>query len=559
MLNVKDISYEYDNTQVLSKSNFSLSAGDKFALVGPNGSGKTTLLKIMAGLIMPSEGSVTHPNGLNIGYMPQEIEQFNSLSGEAYIMQATGISGALAELELATANYANIQTPQSQADYQASYDRVEALQAYSVGERIGRALNKVGLDNDVLSSKLGDISGGQKTKLALAAILLSSFDVFLLDEPTNNIDLDGLAVLEKFIAESKSAFVIVSHDRRFIRSATKKIAELKPGGVINIYSLGYDEYVQARKRQNESTRQKYDEFTIEKKRLQASAQEREQNARAAANSGDSTDNDKLVANAHKERAASTHAKAAAAITTKLRQLKVPTRPDKEIDLNFKFKPSDAKLPAVVAELKGAVVSFGGITIGPYDFVINSKDKIAIVGPNGGGKSTLIKLLAGVLMPSSGTVSLASGVKVGYINQDYSFADDTKSVINNLLEATNADISELYNLLANFNVRRDKAEALPTKLSPGQRSRALLACMVASGANLLLLDEPTNHLDINASDELQNALSNYTGTLVVVTHDRELLDALANKKLIVVEDGKISSNDAGAKYLARTSLNHRPPY
>ena len=202
MLSAKNIEFEYGNTQVLRSTSFSVSEGEKIALVGPNGVGKSTLLKIMGDVLQPSSGNILHPKNLNIGYMPQEIDSYQDMTGADFLSEITGVSKALSDLEATTAQYATIQSSASQDLYQEAYERVESLQAYTLSERITKPLARVGLETSVLDKKISELSGGQKTKLALSAILLSNFDIFLLDEPTNNLDMLGLNILEDFIKKS---------------------------------------------------------------------------------------------------------------------------------------------------------------------------------------------------------------------------------------------------------------------------------------------------------------------------------------------------------------------
>lgn len=553
MLSAKNIDFEYSNTQVLRSTSFSVSEGEKIALVGPNGVGKSTLLKIMGGVLQPTSGNTSHPKNLNIGYMPQEIDAYQDMTGAVFLSEITGVNKALSDLESATEQYATIQSSASQALYQEAYERVESLQAYTLTERMAKPLARVGLETAVLDKKISELSGGQKTKLALSAILLSNFDVFLLDEPTNNLDMLGLNILEDFIKKSGSAFVIVSHDRWFIKSACKKIAELLPSGDIKLYSLGYDEYIQSRRKELESAEQAHENYKEEKKRLEVSARDKAMNARSAANNGGSSDNDKIGANARKEKAASAHAKAASAIISRLDQLHEPDKPVREIDLNFRFTGTNVKLPLVAANVNDAVVEFDTVKLGPYSLVINTGQKIVIIGPNAGGKSSFIKLLAGVVWPTGGSINISGSMTIGYIDQDFSFSEPDKSVLDNIIRDTDSTISEIYNLLARFNIKKEKADSLPNALSPGQRVRALLAGVVARGANFLILDEPTNHLDIPASNELQSALKEYDGTIVVVTHDRELIEALGNKRIVVIDKGKILTGNEEKDYINQSNI------
>jgi ATPase subunit of ABC transporter with duplicated ATPase domains len=554
MLSAKNVSFEYNNAQVLNGTSFSVSESDKIALIGPNGVGKSTLLKILAGKLKSTEGSVNQPNDLYVGYMPQEIDEYGNLTAAEFLKEVTGVTDALKVLEGATSDYSLDQSKPVLAAYESAYEKVEALQAFSFDEMVNKPLSRVGLTNEVLSMKVNNLSGGQKTKLALAAILLSRFNVLLLDEPTNNLDMQGLQILEDFLSKSKSAFVVVSHDRSFIRKATNKIAELLPSGKIKIYSLGYEEYLDSRSKERESATQAYRNYTEEKKRLEESARKKANQARSAAYNSGSSDNDKMNANARKEKAAGAHAKAASALISRLEQLEEPERPGKEIDLNFRFTESESKIPAVAAKLTGAVVDFSPIKMGPYDLTVNTGDKIVIIGPNGGGKSTLMRLIAAKLVPSEGSIEVTDAIKIGYLDQNFTFPFLDRSVLQNIKPSSASETSELYNLLAKFGIKKDKADSLPSELSPGQRARALLASLVAKGTNLILLDEPTNHLDIPASEELQQALADYHGTLLVISHDRELINALNPKRIVVVDKGSVLDEKHAQEYINLSQLN-----
>lgn len=549
MLVAKQITFEYASKEVLKSTSLSISAGELIGLVGSNGAGKSTLLRILAGQLHPVEGSILRSAELNVGYLPQEINGYSDRTGQEFIEEVTGVSRALQELDIATAEYGH--SPASAevvANYQTAYDRVEALGAYTIDSRVAKALSRVRLEPSVLAKKVGQMSGGQKTKLALTAILLARFDVFLLDEPTNNLDLEGLGVLEDFIAKSTASFVVVSHDRRFLRIATNKIAELGSDKQIHLYSLGYDEFVETKQRDRETAKQRYEQFLDEKKRLQEAARDKNQAAQSAAGNTRASDNEKIGRNARKEKAVGSHARAASALNTRLEQLQAPDRPQAELSLNFRFHADTAKLPPVALEIQDGVVAFDGVKLGPYNLRVNTGDKLVILGPNGSGKSVLLKIIARQLRLKSGKLTIGSGIKVGYVDQDYSFADMTEPVCDQLRELAGVDVEGALRILARFGIPHDRAGATPAELSPGQRARVRLGGLVSRGANLILLDEPTNHLDIPTSDELQQALRAYRGTLVIVTHDRELIAGLPGCRLVVVEDSMIASDEKCNAYI-----------
>lgn len=551
MLTAKNVSFEYNQELILQNTSLSINAGDRIGLIGPNGVGKSTLLKIFAGILKPSNGKLVIPEDLNIGYLPQEIQEYSDLSCEGFIEKVTGTALALANLDKAMLEYSKELSDDSQKAYELAFATVESLGAYTLGTRTAKALATVGLSDDILSKKVGELSGGQKTKLALASILLAQFDVYLLDEPTNNLDLDGIQVLERFVKNSNATFVITSHDRRFLRTCITKIAEILPDKSVQIYTLGYDEYIEARRKEKEAQLQRQSEFQDERKRLTESARDKLYSANAAASSKSSSDNEKVGRNARKEKAVRSHARAAASIQSRLEQMTEPGRPTDDIDLNFRFNSESKKISEQVIKLVDATVTYDSIVLGPYTLNVQNGQKIIVIGPNGGGKSTLLKLMAGEIKPHTGKVEKGSGVTIGHVDQDYRFPDQDSSIIANVQKMTGEDIPTLYNLLARFNIKKLIADSLPGTVSPGQRSRALLACLVAKGTNVLLLDEPTNHLDIVASDELQDAINEYEGAVVIITHDRELIDTLEPKVILVVSDGRILSDKDAEPYILKT--------
>lgn len=541
MLVAKDVSFEYPNHPVLTRTSVSVGTGERIGLVGPNGIGKSTLLKILAGVMVPTTGQVTKPAEVTVGYMPQEIDNTTTQTALQLIEEMTGVAQALKAFEAATANY----KPDNTAAYELALAQVDALGAYTLEDRLGKVLADVGLGVDLLKKQVDELSGGQRTKLLLAVILLARFDVYLLDEPTNNLDLEGIRTLERFIGSSKASFVIVSHDRKFLRSSTTKIAELKADGQVEQYSLGYDEYVVARQMQKDAETRAYADAVDEQQRLKAALQAERTGTRPSGNL--SSDKDKLGRNARVEQAAKTHAKALKARQARMDSHHLPPRPAAEIDLNFDFGEASAHLPDSVVRLTKATVEFGSTRLGPFTLDIRRGEKVVVVGPNGSGKSTLLRLLGEQLEPTGGDRQVARGAKIGYVDQHYQFALPNSSVLQNLTQTTGLKPEELYNVLARFNLKKGQAESLPSELSPGQRARAVLAGLVASGTNVLLLDEPTNHLDVVASDELQRALSSYKGTIVLVSHDRELINGL-NIKPVLVVDGTIANLHDTQQYM-----------
>jgi ATPase subunit of ABC transporter with duplicated ATPase domains len=379
------------------------------------------------------------------------------------------------------------------------------------------------------------LSGGQRVKAGLAAILLARFDVLLLDEPTNNLDFDGLARLERFLATEGRPVVLVSHDRAFLSATTTRIAELDlHSHRLGEYGGGYDAYTEERRRRREQAYAGYDQARAERARLEEAA--RQKRDWAASRRGERrTDNDKALAGRRKERATA-GATRAKAIERRLERVGDPEKPWEGWDLRLSLQ-AGRRSGEVVASLAGATVERGRFRLGPVDLELRWRDRLALTGPNGAGKSTLLGLLTGELRPASGTVRLGSGVVAGHLGQDRTPGPGT--LLDAVRERTELSVEEARSLLAKFDLGAEHLTRREADLSPGERSRAGLAVLVARGTNLLLLDEPTNHLDLDAIEELERALHGYDGTLVVVSHDRRLLANLRLDRRLEVVDGEVA--------------------
>ncbi len=396
-------------------------------------------------------------------------------------------------------------------------------------------LADVGLDPAVLEVPLARLSGGQRVKAGLAAILLARFDVLLLDEPTNNLDFDGLARLERFLTAEERPVVLVSHDRAFLSATTTRIAELDlHTRRLSEYGGGYDAYVEERRRRREQAYADYDEARAERSRLEEAA--RQKSEWAASRRGERrTDNDKSLAGRRKERATA-GATRAKALERRLERLGDPEKPWEGWDLRLSLQ-AGRRSGEVVASLAGATVRRGGFRRGPVDLELRWRDRLALTGPNGAGKSTLLGLLTGELRPVSGTVRLGTGVVVGHLGQDRTPGPGT--LLDAVRARTELSVEQARSLLAKFDLGADHLARAEAALSPGERSRAGLAILVAQGTNLLLLDEPTNHLDLDAIEELEGALGGYDGTLIVVSHDRRLLAGLRLDRRLEVVAGRVA--------------------
>ena len=514
--------------------------GDVVGLVGVNGAGKSTLLRILGGVTAAEEGVVRlSPPTANVGYLPQEPDRRPGETVRAFLGRRTGVAAAQSDLDTAT-EALTAGSPGADDTYADALERWLALGGADLDDRIGEVLADLGLTVDV-DAAMTSLSGGQAARASMASLLLSRYDVFLLDEPTNDLDLDGLARLEAFVTGLRAATVLVSHDREFLARTVTSVVELDLAQqLVREYGGGYDSYLAEREVARRHARERFEEYADTK----AGLEQRARTQRAWMDKGvrnarrKMPDNDKIGRN---KRVESTEKQAAKARQTDrlIERMEVVEEPRKEWELRMEIAAAP-RSGAVVAALRGAVVRRGGFTLGPVNLQIDWADKVAITGANGAGKSTLLGALLGRIDLAEGNSSLGPGVKVGEVDQARAlFADDRT-----LLAAFEAQLpdwppAELRTLLAKFGLTAVHVLRPATSLSPGERTRAALALLQARGVNLLVLDEPTNHLDLPAIEQLESALDSYPGTLLLVTHDRRMLSAVHTTRHLHVTDGQIT--------------------
>ena len=385
------------------------------------------------------------------------------------------------------------------------------------------------------------LSGGQAARVALAALLLSRFDLVLLDEPTNDLDLDGLERLEGFVRGLRSGVVLVSHDREFLARCVTRVVELDLAQHrVAVYDGGYDAYLEERAVARRHAREAYEEYADRKADLVARARtQREWSSQGVRNAmRKSPDNDKIRRKANVE-SSEKQAQKVRQMESRIARLDEVEEPRREwvLQLTIGTAPRSS---SVVATLNDATLRLGDFTFGPASLQVNARDRIAITGPNGAGKTTLLRLLLGRLAPETGSASLGASVAVGEIDQartglpeELPLGDAFGSVVPDLAPA------DVRTLLAKFGLRADQVTSPVARLSPGERTRAALALLQARGVNLLVLDEPTNHLDLPAIEQLEQALEGYDGALLLVSHDRRLLDNVRLDQRWHVEDGTVT--------------------
>ncbi|HEX5116231.1 MAG TPA: ABC-F family ATP-binding cassette domain-containing protein [Pseudonocardiaceae bacterium] len=536
----RDLAAGHADRVLFSGLDLIVAPGDVVGLVGVNGAGKSTLLRLLAGLDKPESGTVRRlPATANVGYLTQEPERRPDESVREFLGRRTGVTEAQRDLDAATSALADSLRGADDA-YSVALERWLALGGADLDDRIGGVLADLGLDV-AADERMVSLSGGQAARVGMASLLLSRYDVFLLDEPTNDLDLDGLERLERFVAGLKAGTVVVSHDREFLARTVNRVVELDLAQQqVRAYGGGYTAYLEEREVARRHAREDYEEYAA----TRASLQERARTQRAWMEKGvrnarrKATDNDKHVAH-HRGETSEKQASKARQTDRLIERLDVVDEPRKEWELRMTIAAAP-RSGAVVAALRGAVVHRGEFTLGPIDLQIDWADRVAITGANGSGKTTLLGALLGRIALDAGAASLGPGVLVGEIDQARGLFLGRQT----LLDAFGAEVpdwmpSDVRTLLAKFGLTADHVVRQAATLSPGERTRAALALLQARGVNLLVLDEPTNHLDLPAIEQLESALSSYDGTLLLVTHDRRMLGAVHTTRHIHVDAGRVT--------------------
>ncbi|MFG6401872.1 ABC-F family ATP-binding cassette domain-containing protein [Microbacterium sp. P04] len=524
-----------------------LAPGDVVGVVGANGAGKSTLLRLLAGVDQPQAGAIAlSPADAFVGWLPQEHERVHGESVAAYIARRTGCAQATEDMNAAAAALATPPEtggPDPADTYSWALDRWLASGAADLEERIPAVLADLGLDlgSAPTETSMTSLSGGQAARVGLAALLLSRFDIALLDEPTNDLDLDGLERLEAFVRGLRGGVALVSHDREFLARSVTRVLELDLAqNSHRIFGGGYDAYLEERATVRRHAREQYDEFAEKKADLVSRARtQREWSSQGVRNAmKKSPDNDKIRRKAATE-SSEKQAQKVRQMESRIARLDEVDEPRKEWQLEFTIGAAP-RSSSVVATLSSAVLTQGTFTLGPLSLQVNAGERIGITGPNGAGKSTLLRALLGRQAPTEGSASLGVNVQIGEIDQARSLFVGAGSLAATF-ETLAPDLSpaEVRTLLAKFGLKADHVNRPVDELSPGERTRAGLALLQARGVNVLVLDEPTNHLDLAAIEQLEQALDSYEGTLLLVTHDRRMLEAVHTDRHWQVDAGQVS--------------------
>jgi ATPase subunit of ABC transporter with duplicated ATPase domains len=541
VLSAKDVTVQRGTQLVLDRVSVSVDRGARLGVVGPNGVGKSTLLRILAGTQVPDEGRVERaPATLRVAFLSQETD---ALPGEGlldYLARRTGVAAAEAELDARTA--------QLETDPDALDSYTEALESFlaaggdDFAVRAATIAAEVGLGPTEQAVPVDAMSGGQSARARLAAVLLTRADVLLLDEPTNDLDFSGLELLEQAVERFNGAVVMVSHDRAFLDRVAERVLEIEEHTHRAAeYAGAWSEFVERRALARSQASAAYDEWKAERDRLRARIRSQrswsEQGVRKAARRP--RDNDK----AQRDFRINRTEKQASKVRISERALERLGNSDKPWEgwqLHLDLASSDRSGDRVV-NLTGAVVRRGTWTLGPVDLDIGWAERIAVIGPNGGGKSTLLGAVLGSVSLDEGVRWVGPSVRFGVLDQGRSRVDPALALTDAFVTATGATVEEARSTLAKFGLGASHAGRAVGRLSPGERTRAQLAELMVLGTNCLVLDEPTNHLDLPAIEQLEEALDSFGGTLLVVTHDRWLLGSLRYDRAIEVAGGAVTAD------------------
>lgn len=527
MIDLSNISLQFNGKYLFQEINYKINSGDKISLVGANGTGKSSLLKIITGILQPESGKILKQKNISIGYLPQENvthkgrklidEASSALTGIVSLQEKEKqITDELSEPGLTGEKRDDLINTLGEVHH-----RLEELDSYSQTSRIEKILLGLGFEENDFERPTEEFSGGWQMRIALAKILISQNDLLLMDEPTNHLDLDSLDWLIKFMKSYKGAVIVVSHDKRFINEVTNKTLEIYLGK-FNTYNGDYDSYL---KYKDERDRLAVNQYIQQQKKIK--------------------ETERFI---ERFRYKATKAKQVQSRIKQLEKINQEELPEFKEDINIKF-PSPPPSGRLNIELISVSKSYGEKEIfNSLNLQIERGDKIAFVGPNGAGKSTLAKIIAGVIDFNSGKRITGHNTFISYYAQDV--ADNLEPDLD-ILEtldgiAEDKTIGQLRSLLGSFLFSGDDVFKKVGVLSGGEKSRVALCKILLTKSNLIILDEPTNHLDISSKQVLQAALTDFTGSLVLVSHDVDFLSPIVNK-VMEIRRKQFKVFDGGINY------------
>ncbi len=540
-LTAHNVSVERGDQHVLVDVSFTLNERSRLAIVGPNGIGKSTLLAVLAGEVTPTAGQLAKvPPSASVGFVRQELDRSPTETGHAFLARRLGIAEADDAFIAATEALAD-GSPGADDRYNDALSQWLALGVADFAARAEAVGEELGLPAAVLAQPTASLSGGQASRLGLAVVLLSRFDITLLDEPTNDLDLEGLAVLERWVNGHQGGIALVSHDRAFLERTVASVLEIdEHAHTARLFTGGWDAFVAEKATARRHAEQDYATYIAERSRLAGRAQQQRewsQQGLSRAKKGGETDKYVRAFNVNQTEKLAGKAKATERALERLDTKGKVDKPWEGWDLRFTIATAERSAD-VVATFSGAVIERGEFRIGPIDEEIRWAERVAITGANGAGKSTLIEALLGRIPLSSGIARLGSSVVVGELAQNRKQFDVSDGGASRTLQRAFEDesglvVSDVRSVLAKFGLDADAVQRPAGSLSPGERTRAQLALFQAKGVNLLVLDEPTNHLDLPAIEQVESALSSFAGTLLLVSHDRRFVENIAITREIVL--------------------------
>ncbi|MFC2486187.1 MAG: ribosomal protection-like ABC-F family protein [Rothia dentocariosa] len=515
MISVQNLELRAGARLLMEDVTFRVDNGDKIGLVGRNGAGKTTMTKVLAGLALPAEGTVTRSG--SIGYLPQDpkVDDMTQLARDR-ILSARGLDGVAKKMRQAQEDMAS-EDESIRTKGMRRYDRLEAEfiagGGYAAESEAAVITSNLDLPERVLAQPLETLSGGQRRRVELARILFSAADTMLLDEPTNHLDADSILWLREFLKNFSGGLLVISHDVELMELVVNRVFYLDANRcVIDQYNMGWKNYLSQRE-QDEHRR----------KRERANAQKKAQ---------------ALMEQANKMRAKATKAVAAQQMIKRaermMRGLEDERQTDKVAAIRFPEPAPCGKTPLSAQSLSK---SYGSLEIfTDVDLAIDHGSRVVVLGLNGAGKTTLLRMLAGNTAPDTGEVVYGHGAKIGYFAQEHEILDGERTVLENMKSAApDLDDTRVRTILGSFLFSGDDVEKPAGVLSGGEKTRLSLATLVASSANILLLDEPTNNLDPASRKEILNALKAYKGAIVMVSHDEGAVEALNPERVLLLPD------------------------
>jgi len=525
ILTVQDISKRFITEVIFSGVTFQVNEREHVALVGTNGAGKSTLLKIIAGVEEPTEGNIVYANGLRVAYQAQEARftedrtlYEETIEAFAHV-RAIGERMAALEQEMAGADGDALDTMFE--EYARLSTEFETHGGYEIEHRTEAVLHGLGFTEDMYDDPVRQLSGGQKTRVALAKALLSEPDLLMLDEPTNHLDLDAIEWLENFMRTWNRAYIVVSHDRYFLDRVTDRTLDMAFGRLED-YPGGYNRYLKLREERMARRMKEYEEQQEYIARTEEFIRKYKAGQRSKEARGRETRLARLERIERPQEHDQLHLRMRAAMRSSRNVLTV-----KPITVGYKPRPEMGETePDIMVQTE-------------KELTIERGDRVALLGPNGSGKTTTLRTFVGQLEALKGRVEFGTNVKVAYYQQGHEGLDPNRNALETILHDQNMGEEAARNLLGRFLFSGDDAYKPVSALSGGERSRLALARLTLERANFLVLDEPTNHLDIGAREVLEDVLDGYDGTMLFVSHDRYFVDRIANR-IWAIEDGTIQT-------------------